>query len=73
MKAFEFCGQLAPDSTTLTVPAELAAQLPPGAQVRVLLLVPEDDGDAAWARLTTEQFFKGYDDADAVYDHLPGG
>ncbi len=69
MKAFEFVSHLTPQDT-LTVPAEVAAQLAPRQEVRVLLLVSETDEDAEWARLTGEQFLQGYDDGDARYDHL---
>jgi hypothetical protein len=71
MKAFEFVSQVNPDKT-LSVPAAVAAQLDAQQPVRVLLLVAKADEDAAWARLTAEQFLKGYDDGDAIYDDLPG-
>jgi hypothetical protein len=35
--------------------------------------VSESTEDEAWQRLTTEQFFKGYAESDAIYDQLPGG
>jgi hypothetical protein len=72
MKALEFEARLNPDHT-LTVPAELAAQLPGGAPVRVLLLVPAADEEQEWKRLAAEQFFKGYAEGDAIYDELSGG
>jgi hypothetical protein len=72
MKAFEFVGKVNQDAT-LTVPAEVAAHLPACESVRVLLLVADAEEDAEWARLTTEQFFKGYDKGDAIYDDLPAG
>jgi len=28
------------------------------------------DEDRAWNRYALEQFFKGYDEADSIYDHL---
>jgi hypothetical protein len=72
MKAFEFEGNVQPQGR-LSIPPEVAAQLPPNQPVRVLLLVPELGEDAEWARLTIEQFLKGYDDSDAIYDELSGG
>jgi hypothetical protein len=72
MKALEFEAQLNPDQT-LSVPQAVAAQIPQGERVRVLVLVSEPTEDEAWQRLTTEQFFKGYAESDAIYDQLPGG
>ena len=72
MKALEFEAPLNPDRT-LTVPPAVAAQVPAGGTVRVLLLVAESTEDEDWNRLTAEQFFKGYADSDAIYDELPGG
>jgi hypothetical protein len=70
MKAFEFVSPVNADGT-LSIPAAVAAQLQPQQPVRVLLLVAEAEEEGEWARLTAEQFFKGYDDGDAIYDSLP--
>jgi hypothetical protein len=72
MRTLEFRASLNPDHT-LTVPTELAAQLRPEQSVRVILLVPEVGEDQEWARLTAEQFVRGYADGDAIYDELPAG
>jgi len=74
MKAFEFETSLT-SPNTLSIPPEIGAQLSSDQRVRVLLLVSDadEDEDEDWARLTTEQFLKGYDDSDAIYDNLPGG
>src|SRR5438067_286528 len=61
VKALEFLATLNPDST-ITVPQDVAQQIAPQPQVRVLLLVP-DDGDQ-WAQLTAEQFCQGYAESD---------
>jgi hypothetical protein len=71
MKAFEFQAHVSPEGT-LEVPPALRQQVRPDQTVRVLLLVDEPDGDAEWARLTSEQFLKGYDASDAIYDDLQG-
>jgi hypothetical protein len=71
MKAFEFSAQVT-SQETLQIPPEVASQLREGQPVRVLLLVGEAEEDADWARLTAEQFLRGYDDGDAIYDNLPG-
>ncbi len=52
---------------TLPVPPEIAAQLRGVEAVRVIVVLPiTSDGD--WAKLTQEQFLKGYADSDAIYD-----
>lgn len=78
MKALEFEAQINPDHT-LSVPPIMADQLPPGRPVRVLLLVAEsaqeqeEAEERAWKHMAAEQFLKGYDESDAIYDQLPGG
>jgi hypothetical protein len=57
----------------LTLPAGAADQLPRGEGLRVIILVPEEtefQEDDAWNRLTAEQFFAGYSQADSVYDKI---
>ena len=72
MKAFEFTAKLrAPD--TLAIPSQVAVHIPSNQPVRVLLLVPDESTDAQWEQLTAEQFLKGYDQSDSVYDELPTG
>ena len=68
MKALEFETTLSTDSK-LTVPENLALQIPKQQAVRVIVLLPEG-GDADWQRLTSEQFFAGYNEGDSVYDAL---
>jgi len=47
----------------------VAETLPQSKKVRVILLIPSNDGeDADWSRLTAEQFLKGYAPGDAIYD-----
>ncbi len=71
MKALEFKGQISADGK-VTLPDELRRMLSPGTPVRVLILIPEEtQEEAAWQRLTLEEFFAGYDEADAIYDELP--
>jgi hypothetical protein len=69
MKAVEFQTSINPDGT-FTVPPEVAAQMPPQQEVRVIVLLPESSEEADWARLTTEEFARGYADSDAIYDNL---
>jgi hypothetical protein len=42
-------------------------------RVRVIVLVPEDENDsekADWANRTSDQFFRGYAQADSIYDTI---
>ena len=71
MNTLEFWASVNPDQT-LTLPADIAAQLEHDQRVRVILVVPGDD-DQAWTRLTAEQFLEGYAAGDAIYDELPAG
>ena len=72
MKAVEFLTQVGANNA-LEVPPEVAAQLPRGQSVRVIVLMPETDEDQEWSRLTAEQFLAGYDESDAIYDRLSTG
>lgn len=72
MQALEFQTRINPDRT-LTLPPEVAAQLQREQPVRVILLIPESSQDQDWARLTAEQFLKGYTESDAIYDDLSAG
>ena len=69
MKAFEFLATL-DANRTLPIPQPIAAQLPMEGNVRVIVLVPGSDEDAAWDQLTAQQFLKGYADSDAIYNDL---
>jgi hypothetical protein len=70
MNAFEFRAQLN-ENRTLTVPSDVADQVPPGETVRVVILWQRSDDEADWQRLTAEQFLEGYAESDAIYDELP--
>lgn len=71
MKALEFQSQMNPDAT-LSVPLEVARQLPAGEPFRVLLLMTEDAEAGEWEGLAAQEFLQGYTESDAVYDQLPG-
>ena len=67
MKALEFESKLGADAN-LSVPAEVAIQIPKEEPVRVIVLLPESIEDEAWQRLTRDQFLKGYSESDSIYD-----
>jgi len=69
MKAVEFQSQLSSDQT-LTVPASVADRIPVGRQLRVLVLIPENDVDQEWEQLAAMEFGQGYADDDAIYHQL---
>jgi hypothetical protein len=67
MKAYEYVGKVLPDGH-LSLPENLKDKLKTDLNIRVMLLV--EDEDSAWNRLVTSQFLKGYSEADAIYDDL---
>lgn len=72
MKAYEFPAKVTSEGN-LDIPSGLTEMLPRDQVVRVIILVsdPADTHEqAAWSRLTAEQFLAGYSEADAIYDAL---
>jgi hypothetical protein len=72
MKAYEFPAKVKPDGS-LELPESLSKILPTEETVRAIILVSETtdaEGDAAWSRLTAEQFLAGYSEADSIYDEI---
>ena len=72
MKAYEFTCKVTPEGK-LELPMALTKLLPANQMVRVIVLLnepTESDDEEAWARLTAEQFFASYSEADAVYDEI---
>jgi hypothetical protein len=57
---------------TVTSPSEVAKQLPPDSEVRVVLMTGDSE-EPDWDRLTAEQFLEGYAPGDEIYDALPPG
>jgi len=72
MKAYEFPTKVTPDGK-LELPDKLLKLLSDNQIVRVIILIsePTDIGEqSAWFRLTAEQFFAGYSEADSIYDKV---
>ena len=69
---WQFDTNLNPDRT-LTVPADVAAQLDPNTTVHVVLMTGDAAEEADWHRLAAEQFLEGYGPGDEIYDQLPAG
>ncbi len=72
MRALEFRARVNDDST-VTLPPEIAAEISREQAVRVILLLSDSREGDEWGQVTADQFFKGYDDSDAVYDNLSTG
>jgi hypothetical protein len=73
MQAYECTAEI--DATgALHLPANISAEIMSRKIVRVLVLVDEkadqNDEHHSWKRLTTDEFLRGYSDADAIYDTL---
>ncbi|MGO9469052.1 MAG: hypothetical protein ACLQIB_31380 [Isosphaeraceae bacterium] len=71
MKAVELLSQSTPDQT-LTVPASVLDAIPIGQKARVLVLFPDADADAEREQRAADDFGRGYDDSDAIYDQRSG-
>jgi len=72
MKAYEIPIKVTKEGEIELLDA-LLELLPREQVVRVIILVPEStdaEEQAAWSRLTTEQFFAGYSEADSIYDRI---
>ena len=70
MNAVEFGSRLAA-SDNIEVPPDVAAQLPAGSNVRVIVMweTPEEE-DADWRKLGTERFAAGYAPEDSICEKL---
>ena len=73
MKTIEFETRVE-GSYGLRVPPEVAAQIPKGQTVKVLVVIPEqpseDEEEREWVRMAQERFVAGYADGDSIYDAL---
>jgi len=68
MATLEFWARIKPDRT-LDVPPDVADQLHADEPVRVIVIVPNGD-EPSWSDLTTDQFLRGYNAGDAIYDDV---
>jgi transaldolase len=67
MNAIEFTTELN-GASTLTVPKDLADQLPKTGRARVIVLTEMDAEEAVWRRGAYEQFLRDDSAEDAIYD-----
>ena len=57
-------------AAVLTIPSEVAAQLPKAGRARVIVLTDEGTDDAEWRAAADEQFLREDPPEDAIYDSL---
>ena len=69
MNAIEFTTELSGEPV-LTIPNEIAAQLPKAGKARVIVLTTELTDDAEWQAAAYEQFLRDDSSDDAEYDSL---
>ena len=69
MKTADFNGELTPNGQII-VPPEIAAQVPRGETIQVVLHWGASDEDAAWLSAGRRQFEAAYTDDDSVYESL---
>lgn len=67
MRQIQFDTELQ-DKAFLTVPPEIAAQLPKSGHVKVTLLLAEDLGDQEWRAAAYEQFMREDSPEDSFYE-----
>ncbi|MEW6587393.1 MAG: hypothetical protein AB1442_17515 [Nitrospirota bacterium] len=67
MKAYEYYAAILPGGH-LSIPEDLKGKLTGEAEIRVMLLL--EDENAQWSNFTVSEFMKGYSDKDAIYDKL---
>ncbi|WP_445637251.1 hypothetical protein NSTC745_02329 [Nostoc sp. DSM 114161] len=73
MKAYEFPANVTTEGK-IELPDAILQQLVNNQQVKVIILVneptEEEQEEAAWHRLVSEQLLKGYSEDDAIYDTI---
>jgi hypothetical protein len=69
MKTADFSGKLEPNGQ-IAVPPDVAAMVPPGEPVQVVLQWGASDDDAAWRAAGRRQFDAAYSADDSVYESL---
>jgi hypothetical protein len=69
VNAVEFTTELS-GAAMLSIPPEIAAQLPKSGKARIIVLTNEDTDEAQWRAGAYEQFLRDDAAEDAVYDSL---
>ena len=69
MKTVDFTGELTPDGQ-ISVPPEIASQVPPGEQIQVVLQWGASEDDTDWRMAGRRQFESAYAADDSIYELL---
>jgi hypothetical protein len=69
MSAADFHCEVAPNGQ-IAVPPEIASQIPPGEQVRVVIQWGNAHEDCDWRAAARSRFEAAYSDDDSIYDSL---
>ncbi len=69
MKAVEFESTVSPGGQ-IALPREVATEIPPGEQLRVVVMWEPSNFDLAWRTAGRQRFEAAYAPEDAVYDQL---
>ncbi len=70
MQALEFSTVLNQD-LQIEIPEDYRDFLSKRSKLRIIILVEDDElEDISWKSTVSEQFLKGYDKGDAIYDNL---
>ena len=67
MNAVEFTTELS-GTAVLSIPIEIAAQLPKTGRARIIVLTDDHSDDADWRAGAYEQFLRDDPQEDAIYD-----
>ena len=69
MHAIEFTTELS-DAAVLSIPSDVAAQLPKSGKARIIVLTDDPSDDAEWRAGAYAQFLRDDSAEDAIYDTL---
>jgi len=69
MNAVEFTTELS-GAAVLTIPMEIAAQLPKSGRARIIVLTGADTEDVEWRAASYQQFLREDPPEDSIYDSL---
>ena len=69
MNAIEFAGQIGAGGT-ITVPSEIAAQVPEGSSIKVIVMWDASEDEDAWRALSMEGLARSYAPEDEIYERL---
>jgi bifunctional DNA-binding transcriptional regulator/antitoxin component of YhaV-PrlF toxin-antitoxin module len=72
MRALEFQSTVNPNGQ-ITIPSELARQIPQGEQLRVVVRWEPSDLDAEWRAAGQQRFEAAYAPEDSIYEELIDG